>query len=120
MTNKSLLIRSQKHKIKNEEQKCKQKKLNTKTRILLLPLSLKMIDTIKKAITLGISLIIGRVELNPGPDQNTNLKHQLQIITQNTRGLTSDNRINGVNKNRQSIADCHRIFQDNPSTIIGV
>ena len=44
------------------------KNLKTKTRTLLLTLSLKMIDTIIKAITLGLLLIIGGVELNPDYD----------------------------------------------------
>ena len=44
-----------------------------------------MIDTLLDAITLAILIVIGGIHINPGPTQN--LKPQLQIITQNARGL---------------------------------
>ena len=46
--------------------------------------TLVMLDTLLHVTTLASLLIIGGVESNPGP---TNRKTQLQIITQNARGL---------------------------------
>ena len=55
-----------------------------------LKITFKQIDTILDIITITMLLIIGGIETNPGPSQNT--KKQLQIITQNTRGLMEKNK----------------------------
>ena len=57
-------------------------------------------------------LIIGGVHKNPGPI--TREKDQLQIITQNVRGMIE------VKKKKLIINKCHESFKENPSTIIGV
>ena len=61
-------------------------------------------------ITQATLLIIGGVHKNPGPI--TREKDQLQIITQNVRGMIE------VKKKKLIINKCHELFKENPSTII--
>ena len=60
-------------------------------------------------ITQATLLIIGGVHKNPGPI--TREKDQLQIITQNVRGMIE------VKKKKLIINKCHELFKKNPSTI---
>ena len=71
-----------------------------------------LMDAMLNVITIVALLIIGGVETNPGPTNNQNM--QLQIITQNVRG------INEAKKKNLFINKCNEILKENPSTIIGV
>ena len=55
-------------------------------------------------------LIIGGVHKNPGPVSRQN--DQLQMITQNVRGMIE------FKKKKLILNKCNEIFKENPSTII--